>query len=161
MKIFEKINQTFSFTQTERRVVLFLVIAFIAGIGIKLYKAVYPAAQRFDYAAIDSEFNARSNPAQSQDSIINADGTDTANIRAGSAGSVGKTNEPVLTRIDINKASQQELSKLPGIGDVMATRIVTFRKEKGSFKTIRDLMKVKGIGKKKFERLAPYIVVEK
>jgi len=61
--------------------------------------------------------------------------------------------------IDINKATEVELAKLQGIGEAMAKRIVDFRKEHGPFQRVEDLMKVKGIGEKSFEKLRPSITV--
>ena len=63
--------------------------------------------------------------------------------------------------IDINKASLQGLMAVPGIGEVLAKRIVTFREEHGPFRRVEDLMRVKGIGEKSLERLRPYVKVNK
>lgn len=61
-------------------------------------------------------------------------------------------------KININTATEQELSAgLPGVGDVMAKRIVEYRQKNGSFKTIEDIKKVSGIGEKTFEKLRGYI----
>ncbi len=67
-----------------------------------------------------------------------------------------KADEPVRT-VNINTANVQTLTSLPGIGPKMAERIVEYRNQKGSFQSIDDLMKVKGIGKKTFAKLKPYI----
>jgi len=61
--------------------------------------------------------------------------------------------------VDLNKAGIGELSTVPGIGQVMAQRIIDWREEHGPFKRVEDLMKVKGVGEKKLERLRPYIKV--
>lgn len=61
--------------------------------------------------------------------------------------------------IDLNTASMEELIALPGIGEVTAERIIQFRETKGRFRKIEDIMNVKGIGKKKFENIKPYIKV--
>jgi competence protein ComEA len=51
--------------------------------------------------------------------------------------------------IDINSASQQELTQIKSIGPGIAKRVIDYREANGRFKTIDDLIKVKGIGKKK------------
>ena len=61
--------------------------------------------------------------------------------------------------ININAASIEELTALPGIGVKTAERIVLYRKAHGKFKKIEDLMNVKGIGEKKFLRLRHLITV--
>jgi comEA protein len=62
-------------------------------------------------------------------------------------------------RININTATVQELTGLPGIGEKIALRIVNFRKKNGKFKRIEELMKVKGIGEKLFVKLKNRITV--
>lgn len=61
--------------------------------------------------------------------------------------------------VNINTASEKELKNLPRIGDVVAKRIVEFREKNGKFQKLEDLMLVKGIGKKLFETLKPYIAI--
>ena len=68
-------------------------------------------------------------------------------------------NDEKTDLIDINKASAEELTKLPRIGPVTAERIVMFREEHEGFKKKEELMNVRGIGEKTFERLAPLIKI--
>ena len=51
--------------------------------------------------------------------------------------------------------------EIPGIGEVTAQRIVEFREKHGPFGRVEDLLKVKGIGEKSFEKLRPYVKVAK
>jgi comEA protein len=75
--------------------------------------------------------------------------------------SASKTKAPAAGEIDINRASAEQLTRIPGIGKVMAERIVLFRKEHGPFKRVEDLLKIKGIGEKSFERIRPYVKIGK
>jgi competence protein ComEA len=61
--------------------------------------------------------------------------------------------------IDLNLASQKDLETLPGIGPVLAQRIVDYRRAHGPYKKIDDLRKVSGIGRRKLEKLRPYVVL--
>jgi competence protein ComEA len=62
-------------------------------------------------------------------------------------------------KIDINRAELWLLEALPGIGAVLAQRIVDYRSEYGPFRTIEDLLKVSGIGAATFEKIKDYITV--
>jgi len=61
--------------------------------------------------------------------------------------------------ININTAAVNQLVKLPRVGEKVAQRIIDFRKKNGKFKRIQDIMKVKGIGEKTFEKLKNLITV--
>ena len=61
--------------------------------------------------------------------------------------------------ININTASQTELATLPGIGEGLAGKIIKYRDENGSFKSIEDIMKVSGIKDKLFSKIKDQITV--
>ncbi len=63
-------------------------------------------------------------------------------------------------KININSAAADQLQSLPGIGPSKARAIVEYRQHKGAFKRVEEIMKVKGIGPKTFEKLKPLIAVE-
>mgnify|MGYP003305253210 CR=1 FL=1 len=63
-------------------------------------------------------------------------------------------------KININTADAKQLALLPGIGEVLAQRIVDYRTEFGLFESVDDLTNVNGIGEKKLEQLKPYAKVE-
>lgn len=62
--------------------------------------------------------------------------------------------------ININKADEQTLTELPGIGEVIAKRIVEYREENGDFASVDELTSVNGIGDKKLEQLREFATVD-
>ena len=71
------------------------------------------------------------------------------------------TQNPAVSngRININVASAEEISYLPGIGPALAIRIVQYRIENGIYTTTKDLLKVEGINQSKYDALLPYITI--
>jgi len=63
-----------------------------------------------------------------------------------------------IDKVNINTATEQQLAALPGIGPAIAKRIVAYRKDH-PFKQIEDIMQVKGIGPKVFEKIKELIKV--
>lgn len=76
-----------------------------------------------------------------------------------SSGSQNVTSEPQNGKININTASISELMTLDGIGEVKAKAIVEYREANGYFKSIDDLMLVKGVGEKTLEKNRDRITV--
>ncbi|MGQ9462177.1 MAG: ComEA family DNA-binding protein [Candidatus Fervidibacter sp.] len=62
------------------------------------------------------------------------------------------------TIVHLNTATEEELTKLPGIGPVLAKRIIEHRRKIGGFKSVDQLLEVKGIGEKKLEQIRHYIL---
>lgn len=64
-------------------------------------------------------------------------------------------------RIDLNRASAEELQALPGIGPVLSARIVQERAKGGGFSGVDGLLRVRGITKELIGRLRPFVKVER
>jgi competence protein ComEA len=149
MNLLDRINQAIGFTKNELRIVLFLIVAFMIGGGIKIYKSYSDSDQPFNYTGSDKLFQhlSQTNAVAAVDSsnqiYISKDGK----------------SKPELSphSININAKDKSELMKLPGIGETTAKRIIEFREKNGPFKKESDLLKVKGIGKKKLEQIKQYI----
>lgn len=71
----------------------------------------------------------------------------------GSSSSTTKT--PAV--INVNRASAEELQRLPGIGPVLAERLLEYRRQHGRFNSVEELLEVRGIGAKKLEEMRPYV----
>ena len=78
---------------------------------------------------------------------------------SGTAMAAGK---PAPTsKVNLNTASVQQLTTLPGVGPQLAARIVEYRQKSGTFRTTQELMNVKGVGEKNFAKivsLAPEVL---
>ncbi len=157
----KKWGQALGFTSTEQKVVVFLIAAFLLGAGVKLVQHYIIPVQQFDYSASDEEFSQHFKNSLTADTSEQSQ----AGYRADSTASLSKQKvskkELRPKSININTATKSELMTLPGVGETTAERIVVYRKEKGQFTSVEQLMEVKGIGKKKLERLAPFCTTGK
>lgn len=61
-------------------------------------------------------------------------------------------------KVDLNRATAEQLRTIPGVGPTMTTRILDARREK-PFRAVDDLRRVKGVGPKTLEKLRPYVEV--
>src|SRR5258707_15392922 len=62
---------------------------------------------------------------------------------------------------NINPPNPDELQQVPGIGPATAEKILQMRKSYGVFKSVDDLLSIRGIGKKRLEKMRKYLVVSK
>ena len=62
--------------------------------------------------------------------------------------------------ININLATWHDFASLPGISDSLAKTIIEDRDKKGRFETIKDIKRVKGIGRKKLEQIKEYLTLD-
>jgi competence ComEA-like helix-hairpin-helix protein len=78
---------------------------------------------------------------------------------AGAAGTAAPA-DVTTPKVDINRASEADLAKLPGIDKKLAKAIVEQRKQSGGFATVDDLLKVPGVGAETLAKVAPRVVAE-
>ncbi len=68
-------------------------------------------------------------------------------------------NSVTTDAVNINTATADELMTLPGIGQTYAQRILDYRKEKGRFSSVEELLNVQGIGEKRLEAILDLITI--
>ncbi len=73
--------------------------------------------------------------------------------------SVTEESVAISFPISINEAEKAEIMALPGIGEVLAGRIIAFRDEHGGFSSAEELLYVEGVGKKRLEEIIDLITV--
>lgn len=157
------------FTETEAKVILFLAVVFFAGLFIKYFYITSDEVsyKNFDYSKQDSLFWASGKNA--------VDTANSPNLKEKKVDSkqelldfseddIGYDNQnkelPAPLSININKAGVDILETLPGIGPKTAEKIIALRDSKGGFRSLSELMEVKGIGEKKFNAIKKYVFIE-
>jgi competence ComEA-like helix-hairpin-helix protein len=163
MRFLDSLQQKVGFTRTEAIAILALSGTFLAGLGIRSYLSAHKQQnhieQQFDYSKVDSAYAARSGLSV-HDSVAKhqTHPLPSAHTAAGEV-FVSKVL-PARNSIDINTATKSQLMNLPGIGASFAERIIEYRKIHGAFASANDLSNIKGIGKKKLEKLRPFVRVK-
>lgn len=144
----------FGFSRNEVRAILLLVSLLLIGSGITLYQR-YRANQRVDIVSVieksarvrDASLSTKHEETRTAESIVREP-------------SKTEKKEPPSPKIDINTANAYELEGLPGIGPVLARRIIEYRDKHGRFRTLSELKKVNGIGDSKLEAIRDRIQIE-
>jgi competence protein ComEA len=168
----KNLSEKIGFTQTEIKVILFLVIIFFIGFGAKylFFQNDSRAQAVYDYSDQDSIFNSivldtsvnnqaafgnnKENAYKSVDYKQEVLDFNKANFE-----NTKKAELPEKS-ININTASLKEFLKLPGIGEKTAGNIIDFRKKNRNFRKLEDILKVKGIGNSKFNKIKKYLYIE-
>ena len=172
------IFQKLSFTKNEIRVLFILLLILFLGLGIKITKGIISDDSIiFDYTKSDRLFNNKfaasvlSDTGFVVDSLFSKEeiktigkvkvSEDSLKSLDGKKKKKGKKGDDLKEKsININTATMEQLILLPGVGESTAEKILAYRKEYGGFKKIEDIMKIKGIGQKKFDKLKPYITTD-
>ncbi|HEV3469260.1 MAG TPA: helix-hairpin-helix domain-containing protein [Pyrinomonadaceae bacterium] len=65
-----------------------------------------------------------------------------------------------VPRLDLNRATREELERLPGVGPVLAARIVEHRERHGPFRRVEHLLVVRGVSERRFQELRHLVTAE-
>src|SRR5437867_3740081 len=80
-------------------------------------------------------------------------------LLASPAPALGAAGDDKAPRVNVNTATVEDLTSLPGIGPSYAKRIMEYREKNGPFKRVEDLLNVQGIGDKTLERIRDKVTV--
>ncbi|HUF66526.1 MAG TPA: helix-hairpin-helix domain-containing protein [Gemmatimonadaceae bacterium] len=133
-------------TQSERKALLFLAAVVALGAGARVVRA----------RTADS-------PAEASRAALSAQLARVDSVRKVRRGKHGRVRakpaevQPGDPPIDLDQATPAEIERLPGIGKVVAERIVFNRDSFGTFGSLKDLQRVKGVGPKLAERIRPHV----
>ncbi|MDR4495316.1 MAG: helix-hairpin-helix domain-containing protein [Nitrospirales bacterium] len=95
----------------------------------------------------------KSSPAQSNTNRLTVLGHHASSVQPERV----ETKTGYLPVLDVNEATQEELERLPGLGTVLAQRILAYRQANGPFHRIEELERIHGIGHKRLQQLRPLI----
>lgn len=149
-------------TRQEQQIVLFLTVSLLIGSSLKIYKMLQPPVLVTPVPQGQIEgFRAQADSLQevgaSHEPSARAEVLSTDDQPADSHRSSRGAGESDALLVAINLAGEEELQTIPGIGPVLARRILAYRTEVGAFGKIEELKRVKGIGEKTFEKIKPYV----
>jgi competence protein ComEA len=165
----KKLSELIGFTQNEIKVIFFLLIVFTIGFVYKSFvqsgnKSPY---KKFNYSKEDSLFQLSDKSSdflekntEIKDTIVDYK-QEVLDFNKTNLSQNSPKNIPEENSINLNTAGIDELSRLPGIGNKTAEKMINLRNKEGNFKSLEELLKVKGIGKSKFNKIKKYLFIEK
>jgi comEA protein len=132
------------FNRSEQLILLLLASALVIGAGVRVTDSYFSDLEDFHVIKGAVQPPIESLPGET--------GKDVARSTASPA-------HQAALPLNLNSATLEQLTTLPGIGPRTAERILERRESNGPFHQVSDLTKVKGIGKRTLERLLPHITV--
>ncbi len=160
----KKLSEKIGFTQTEIKVILFLVVVFLAGAA---YSIVNNGSKgeyiNFDYSEQDSLFSLYKKNFPTTDKSLDEGVDIKEEVLELKPLNYERNKKPPLPKeksININKAGTNQLISLPGIGEKTAQKIILLRDKRGGFKNLVELKDVKGIGEVKFNKIKKFLYIE-
>lgn len=166
----KQLLEFFSITKNEAVAVVIILSGLVVGVFVRYNPFATTHPSQYNPVLAEKVYTVLDSIAEADErSDTGVDGGSTKTPAIGDTTKITEKKSPYgvsvikkepAQKVNIAIALKAELIRLPGIGEVMAERIIEYRKTQ-PFTCLQDLMNVKGIGTKKFEKLEPFIVFEK
>lgn len=163
--MFDRLSKKLNLTTTELKISGFLILTLLVGVLLKFIFGINEKTELtfYNYAQSDSIFFNSDENEGTNSEIINKNvdyKQEVFDFNERSFNKILTKQFPAEKSINLNKASKQELMALPGIGSSTAENIIALREKLGGFRKPEDLLKVKGIGSKKLDKIKKYIFID-
>lgn len=157
------------YSRRQLLLLLGLLAAGAAGLGVAHWRAGHPElvewlerldrdpARRAEATAVQAPAGRAAPAAPAAPAARNGPRPATPPAVAASRAPRARASPPPAGPLDLNRAGPEELTRLPGIGPVLAGRIVEVRRASGPFASVEDLRRIRGIGRVTLERLRPLL----
>ena len=146
-------------TPAERRAVILVAMLFALGAGRDLWRAHHPRELPRPAPFSGGMREPTADPRAPEPGRDGSGAIPLAPDPGAAAGGDRPRDRPEIGRVDLNRASVEELDRLPGVGPVLAHRIVEHRRRQGRIREVDELLAVRGIGPRLIERLRPHVLV--
>jgi len=153
-KYLKRFGEKAGLTEAEITGILFFAVMLLTGLTVRHFNNEQTSLPSFDYSGQDSLFLRLKALNDSLSTV------DTLNIAARTSGESKKSQMLFNRKININLASKDDLTMLPGVGEKTAIIIITYRSQNGRFRKPEEIMDIKGIGPAKFAKMREYISVK-
>lgn len=163
--MFEKLSKKLNLTTTELKIITFLILTLTIGLVLHSIFGIKEKTELtfYSYAQIDSLFFDSEQNSINNSEIINKNvdyKQEVFDFNERSFNKVYTKQLPAEKSINLNTATKEELMSLPGIGETTATNIIVLREKLKGFRKPEDLLRVKGIGSKKLDKIIKYIFID-
>ncbi len=143
------------FSLQEKRFILFLLTTFLIGCAVTYYRQIHGDAELAMWRERQLALSREMSPLTAIPG-----GAAAAPAAVAAPQSLLSRKLRLVSRLNLNTATAEELAALDRIGPALAGRIIRYREEHGPFRTIDQLQEVKGIGPKTFARIRERIEVD-
>lgn len=165
--MFDKISKKTNLTTTEIKIIGFIISVFLIGLTYKTFFEIKDSNTylSFNYEEEDAKFYSLASDSLSSDNQKRDNKEvdykqEVLDFNTKNFNNVKKKILPAEKSINLNTATADELSNLPGVGEKTAQRIIEYRQSISKFKRINQLLNVKNIGDKKLKQISKYVYID-